>query len=593
MSANKQPLVRAERMGLPGTSSVLRPGTKDLQPSDKTYLVEVVGETPTAAPIRVGGSVSYGQVLNELAPIRGLTVGVIGDSFTEGENGVPSYLGVASVMCRELHADVIPSYQTGTGYISPGQGGRTVFGDDSRINTVLAGNPDVIFFFGSVNDRARGDGNAVAAAAEAAYKKVWGRKRDIPIIVAGIQPTAAAPTFSDNTSDINQKMRALVERLNEDYPIAYIDQIGTSLVNASAFAAGGSYSAGDVVYENGIGYEFRENWTGQVLNSAPVRRTSICFTGTGQVGTLKGDGNRDVYLHSDGTHPTWSGSEAYGKALAAEFAVAYRATFFRRPRTEHEEPPTPPVPNPFRDEPHLAAFNAHYWDEDEVVCSTTRLRKAIADGADGFVFWVRSTSDDVLVLSFANTLPMAEGTSPNINQTTLSALRALNTKGGEIATLEEGLKLCKELNVGCLVLNGVKFPQEGSQSWNVRIENNIANLVKTTFGDDAAKYVKFYTGAADADARTRYKAVVPDAEQVVHYNNDASVDTTPPSDAVVSSSNILSATSVAKLKTYNRPMWYTQIANRQLGAAARSLGVDWKGFTFRVRVALEALPPKV
>ena len=86
----KYPIARAERMGLPGTSAVLRPGAKDLQPSEKTYLVEVVGETPTAAPIRVGGPVSYGQVLNELAPIRGLTVGVIGDSFTEGENGVPS-----------------------------------------------------------------------------------------------------------------------------------------------------------------------------------------------------------------------------------------------------------------------------------------------------------------------------------------------------------------------------------------------------------------------------------------------------------------------------------------------------------------------
>lgn len=588
----KQPIVRAERTGLPGTSAVLRPGAKDLQPSEKTYLVEVVGETPNAAPIRVGGSVSYGQVLNELAPIRGLTVGVIGDSFTEGENGVPSYLGVASVMCRELHADVIPSYQTGTGYLSAGQGGRAVFGDGSRIDAVLAGDPDVLFFFGSVNDRARGNGNAVATAAEAVYRKVWSKRRDIPIIVAGIQPTAPPPTFSEATSDINQKMRALVERLNEDYPIAYIDQIGTSLVNASAFVQGKPYSAGDVVYFEGVGYEFRENWSGASLTEAPVRRTSICFTGTGQVGTPKKDGNRDIYLHSDGTHPTWSGSEAYGKALAAEFAVAYRETFFRRPRTEHVEPPAPPAPSPFRDEPHLAAFNAHYWDEDEVVASETRLRKAVSDGADGFVFWVRSTSDDALVLSFGNTLPMAEGTSPNINQTTLEALRGLKTKGGKIATLEEGLKLCKELNVGCIVLNGVKFPQDGSQSWNVRIENNIAGMVKAVFGDDASKYVKFYTGPTDADARTRYAAVVPDAEQVIHYHNDTVVNTPPPAGSIISSANTLNSASVAKLKTYGRPMWYTQIANRQLGEGARSLGVDWKGFTFRVRVALEALPPK-
>ena len=135
--------------------------------------------------------------------------------------------------------------------------------------------------------------------------------------------------------------------------------------------------------------------------------------------------------------------------------------------------------------------------------------------------------------------------SPNINQTVFEGLRALKTKGGKIATLEEGLKLCKELNVGCLVLNGVKFPQDGSQSWNVRIENNIAAMVKTVFGDDTSKYVKFYTGPTDSDARTRYAAVVPDAEQVIHYHNDTVVNTPPPAGSIVSSANTLNAASVS------------------------------------------------
>jgi hypothetical protein len=35
--------------------------------------------------------------------------------------------------------------------------------------------------------------------------------------------------------------------------------------------------------------------------------------GTGQVGTTTGDGNRDVMVYSDGTHPTAAASAAYAQ----------------------------------------------------------------------------------------------------------------------------------------------------------------------------------------------------------------------------------------------------------------------------------------
>lgn len=581
-------LVTDQRIGF-----ALAPGEDvSFEIPDGQYRVDVVDWTSETYVVSVHGTVSPDEIVNGRLPLTGLRIGCVGDSFTSGENGVPEYLGVASVMCRAMGASCVPSFMTGTGYITPGQGGRVVFGDHARLDRVLAAKPDVLFFFGSVNDRGMSpNGPAVAEAARKAYEYVWSKRPDIPIVVAGIQPTQWDATFSGNTSSINQAMRSLVDILHEDHPIAYIDQVGTSVSNASRFIPGTDYAEGDIVYDTGIGYRFLKNWKGSSIADAPVIRTSVCFTGTGTIATLKGDGNRDVYLHNDGTHPTWSGSEAYGRELASLFPAAYASTFRRLPRTEHEVAPPAPKPGPFRDEPHLAGYNGHYWDEDNVTSSVARLRKAVADGADGFTFWVRKTSDDVLVLSEPNSVPVTEGTSPAINNTSLADIRAAKTAGGPIATLEEGLDLCKELNVGCVVLNAVKFPSGGDQSWNVSIENAIAQLVKTKFGDDAPKYVRFYTGAPDASARTRYSAIVPGAKHVVHYHRDDTVGTAPPDGSIVSALCTLSSASRTTLASYKKPMWYTGVANAELAKSARTLGIDWKGFTFRTRPSLAALPP--
>ena len=559
---------------------------------DGQYRIDVTDWTSETYVVSIHGTVSPDEIVNDRLPLTGLRIGCVGDSFTSGENGVPEYLGVASVMCRTMGAICVPSFMTGTGYVSPGQGGRVIFGDHGRLDRVLAANPDVMFFFGSVNDRtSTPNGPAVAAAARKAYEYVWSKQPDIPIIVAGIQPTQWDATFSGNTSSINQAMRSLVDILHEDHPIAYIDQVGTSVVNASRFAPGTDYSEGDVVYDAGVGYRFLAKWRGSAIADAPVIRVSVCFTGTGSIAAPKGDGNRDVYLHNDGTHPTWSGSEAYGHELASLFPAAFASTFRRLPRTEHEvEPPAPPA-GPFRDEPHIAGYNGHYWDEDNVTSSVARLRKAVADGADGFTFWVRKTSDDVLVLSEPNSVPVTEGASPGINNTSFADIRAAKTAGGPIATLAEGFALCKELNVGCVVLNAVKFPSAGDQSWNVSIENAIAQLAKDTFGDDASKYVRFYTGIADNGGRTRYSASLPTAKHVVHYHQDGLAATAPPDGSIVSVLCTLSSASRTTLASYKKPMWYTGVANAELAKSARTLGIDWKGFTFRTRPSLAALPP--
>jgi lysophospholipase L1-like esterase len=59
---------------------------------------------------------------------------------------------------------------------------------------------------------------------------------------------------------------------------------------------------------------------------AEIPRTGVTrwLTGTGDVGTPAGDGNRDVYLGSDGIHPTTAGYAYLGTRLA--FAIRPPAT---------------------------------------------------------------------------------------------------------------------------------------------------------------------------------------------------------------------------------------------------------------------------
>lgn len=206
---------------------------------DGLYRIDVADWTSETYTVRLHGEYSPDAIVNERLPLKGLRIGCIGDSFAEGANGVPEFLGVMSVMCREIGATCIPSFMTGTGYVSPGAGGRVVFGDISRLKRVLAADPDVVFFFGSVNDRGDAqNADEVAAAARQAYERVWEQRPGMPIVVAGIQPTQWDATFADKTSGINQSMRRLVETLHRDRPISYIDQIGTSTVNAVRFVVG-------------------------------------------------------------------------------------------------------------------------------------------------------------------------------------------------------------------------------------------------------------------------------------------------------------------------------------------------------------------
>jgi hypothetical protein len=73
---------------------------------------------------------------------------------------------------------------------------------------------------------------------------------------------------------------------------------------APAWAASTAYGAGDVVVNGGLVYTCTTGHTSTgSFNASNFRLTSWIY-GTGKAGSTTGDGVADVFIQSDGTHPT-------------------------------------------------------------------------------------------------------------------------------------------------------------------------------------------------------------------------------------------------------------------------------------------------
>ena len=73
---------------------------------------------------------------------------------------------------------------------------------------------------------------------------------------------------------------------------------------------------------------FIDNLRGGWINSAGAQQAADGIpwqTGTGNLGNPKGDGNGDLYVSADGTHPTEAGSRYLGSRLAENLQAAILA----------------------------------------------------------------------------------------------------------------------------------------------------------------------------------------------------------------------------------------------------------------------------
>lgn len=261
-------------------------------------------------------------------------VAFLGDSLMGGSGDVPVDLTIDRVAARALGVIDCKSAQGGTGWLANGQGNNKDFqpyGHESRVNALVACNPDVLVIVGSLNDDEWDTNPAtryftIKSKVYDTIRTYRGRLPRTAIVVVGPEPSSSYRLANASHCDNIRAVRdAVKEAGGPAAGYAFVDWVGASYGSWTdgsrvAFNASGSYSAGDVVLYNGAYWHVDEPWRpsgGTPADpDAPTYRLTAVMTGTGQVGQEKHDGTRDLLLSADGTHPTNAGSEALGLALA-------------------------------------------------------------------------------------------------------------------------------------------------------------------------------------------------------------------------------------------------------------------------------------
>lgn len=249
------------------------------------------------------------------------TVGFIGDSYSAGSADVPAASTIDRVASRRLGVRSVSSAQGGTGYITDGKANiasNSVFGSAERVGQIVRAAPDGVAVVGGLNDEGK-DLGQFGAAVKKCLADLRAGLPDAPIVVVGPQPSGGARTVGGTFADLVKATADAVASCGVD-GVAFVDWAGLAEGRAKEFRAEQTYWRGDTIAYAGAIYRVEAAfWAGSSPASAfpGVRQVSAVFTGTGKAGSPAGDGNRDLYISSDGTHPTNQGSEALGDALAA------------------------------------------------------------------------------------------------------------------------------------------------------------------------------------------------------------------------------------------------------------------------------------
>ncbi len=176
---------------------------------------------------------------------------VLGDSFTEG------LLSFAQRLSGLTGWEIWGSGVGGIGYMNPGPPGRVQF--IARVQSdVIRNHPDVVLIAGGINDAAY-PVNVLRTQAQALYDAIGTNLPSTRLVVLGPWwPRGVPPQFILDTRDALQEA-ALSRGLD------FIDPI---------------------------------------VATNTAQRNVGWITGTGYIGSPQGDGNADLYISSDHTHPT-------------------------------------------------------------------------------------------------------------------------------------------------------------------------------------------------------------------------------------------------------------------------------------------------
>jgi len=199
----------------------------------------------------------------------GWSVAMLGDSYTQATGATSALQAFPTTLGMLLGCETFLCGIAGTGYTA-----GVVFGDPSRTAPILTANPRYVVIVGSINDQAATP-TTVGAAATALYSWFATNLPATKLFVAGVQPSNGMATTGNNVANNAALKTAALAAPNV---VTFIDPY-----------------------------------------------TDVWFTGTGHVGATVGDGNRDIFMWTDGIHPSQDGHDYWARRLYADIAAALTA----------------------------------------------------------------------------------------------------------------------------------------------------------------------------------------------------------------------------------------------------------------------------
>jgi len=266
---------------------------------------------------------------------------VIGDSFSE-PSGVSWPRSWCMTLGRLMGWNVTPSGLGGTGYLNPGSGGRVKFGD-RLANDLVASGARIAIFAGGLNDYGSYTDSAIGTAAASCFATATAAGMELVVVSPFWK--GGVETFVSNLLASRTAIRTACEAAGGTFidllemPLrgqsaqsttmaATANSSATTVSLTAAMPVGATISLGGtdasqrrvVTAVSGSGpYSHTvAALSSQVTSGTTVALVGPCFwTGSGKVGSTTGSGNCDLFVASDGTHPTAAGQDALAHAIAS------------------------------------------------------------------------------------------------------------------------------------------------------------------------------------------------------------------------------------------------------------------------------------
>lgn len=449
-----------------GADKMFAPATVGATIADHSARLAVLEAAhPGAAPLTLNNLVPRPARSAATAPV----LGFITDGFF---GAAPRFAAHALGAAPALSAHV------STGWATAPQGSPVgAFSAPGRIDAVLDAHPVALVVVGSFEDAATNPPQApdkIATSIKALVERVRNRAPALPVIVIGPQPASEYLMYAGAAHNNAKAVKAGVEAAGgKNNGLHFVDWLGLASAPAVKWAAATSptrvFRNGEVICYEGVNYrvtdatwrpvdtpDHPDPYRAQFAASAPVERASVVLTGTGSLNKPSSTGTRALWLSTNERSLVSGagGEDAYGVELAARVVegLASLREWILSSGPAVVGPYVAPPPPPARPAiPGAAAdLRATKWGVKWGALSAAAL-STVLDAAPAAPFSLAlpvrrsgDTVDDRFVVSTPNKIvPKAGGTGPQINQSTVAALKAVEDVNGTIATLGEALALIK------------------------------------------------------------------------------------------------------------------------------------------------------